>query len=104
MNKGYFDPDSYDFNKHWHIGYYKNNHDIESVALERKENGSWDVFFNDFRDDSELMALFGDKVEFKNESFGVFLFNARAEEEVLEKFERWVINVLLPFRENNKQT
>ena len=36
----------YDNRYHLHIGYYENNYDIECVALKRKSEEVWDVFFD----------------------------------------------------------
>lgn len=98
MKIDYINPNNYS-EKHQHIGFYENNCDIECIALERKMDGSWDLFFKDFKSELECEKLFLDQKILKDKTFGVFLFNTK-EEYAYEKFERWVLNVLLPLREN----
>jgi hypothetical protein len=101
MKKGYFNTNNYNPDKHWHIGYYNDGYDIEAIGIQRLDNGTWDVFFNDFKDDSECETLFGDSAVHKEYYFGIFLFNAK-EEEVEAKFKQWVQDLLLPFRKNKE--
>ena len=70
--------------------------DIEGVGFQRIDNGTWDVFFNDFVDDSEYEALVKESSQ-RDEYFGVLLFNS-SENEVVQRFHEWVTNVLLPYR------
>lgn len=98
MDKDYINPDNYS-EQHQHIGYYENNCDIECVALERKIDGSWDVFFNDFKSEIECEELFLNKNILKDKTFGIFLFNTN-ERDIYGKFKLWILNVLLPYRVN----
>jgi Uri superfamily endonuclease len=98
MNNNYYDSNNYNVNKHWHIEYYKVDNAIEGICFQRKEDRTWDVFFNDFINESEYIILFEGTLHYKDQDFGVFLFNA-GEDKVIEKFHEWVKNVLLPIRE-----
>jgi hypothetical protein len=94
------DSKIYKENKHWHIGYYKQNLSIECIAFQKKDDNSWDVFFNDFLDDREFEALFPNKATERDPYFGIFIFNS-IESEVSLKFENWLETILLSYRGKN---
>lgn len=94
-NKNYFHPDNYSEN-HWHIYCDLKEGYFESIALQRKIDKSWDVFFQNFLSETELHIL-REKTDFYDDDFGVFLFNS-PEMEVKNNFQTWVNNVLLPIR------
>jgi len=99
LNQSYFDPEKYVNDRHWHIE-YDGNPSIECIAFQRKDNDSWDVFFNDFKDESEFSTLFVEPNRFRDSVFGVFLFNDE-EKNVIDKFRMWVEKSLLPYRLRN---
>ena len=78
------------------MGFYEDTFDIEGVAFQRKDNGTWDVFFNGFKDNSEYAAMVNESCQ-TDECFGVLLFNS-TESEVVQRFHEWVRCVLLPYR------
>jgi hypothetical protein len=94
----YFDNDNYTGN-HLHVGNWEDegNPIVEAIAWERQD-GSMDLFFNDFVDDKEFKALFGNKDNYYDEFLGVFLVNVKTDDEAYEMFCNWVKNVLYPYR------
>ncbi|MGN7397904.1 DUF3986 family protein [Peribacillus frigoritolerans] len=96
MTKSTISPNYYD-DEHWHISYNKNNHDIEGIGFRRRDDNTWDIYFGDFINDLEYKILFGKVKILKDETFGVLIFNGR-ESEVIDKFQRWVEEFLIPLR------
>jgi hypothetical protein len=103
MNKyGYFNPENYTSN-HLHVDNWKDEFTpyLEAIAWERQD-GTMDLFFNDFEDDQEYQTLFGDKEHYYDKFKGVFLDNVKTNEEAYEKFRKWVNEVLYPYRNRAK--
>ncbi|WP_050181294.1 hypothetical protein [Domibacillus robiginosus] len=99
MNEtGYFASMNYT-GKHLHIDNYKDESTpfVEAIAWERQDK-TMDIFFDDFKDDEELKALFGDKGHYYDDVIGVFLYNVKTDEEAYEMFCNWVDKVLYPYR------
>lgn len=95
MNKqDYFDTDNYTGN-HLHVDNWKDEliPFIEAIAWERND-GTMDLFFNDFADDKEYQSLFSDKEHYYNEFMGIFICNVKTNEEAYERFRKWVDEVL----------
>ncbi|MEW9673908.1 DUF3986 family protein [Ammoniphilus sp. 3BR4] len=78
--------------EHFHLGYYKDGHDIEAIGF-RNNEGTYDVFFDDFQD----KGLF-DNSFVRHDVYGVLLFKVKDEYKGFYKFQKWVENELLPFR------
>jgi hypothetical protein len=95
MNKhDYFDNENYTGN-HLHVDNWKDELTpfIEAIAWERND-GTMDLFFNDFADDKEYRSLFCDKEHHYDELMGVFICNVKTKEETYERFRKWVDEVL----------
>lgn len=69
--------------RHWHIGYYVEGSDeyFEAIGF-KNEQGNWDIFYSEEKEDSNEVLLFTVKLEF----------------EAYEKFKQFVENVLLKRR------
>jgi len=79
--------------RHIHIGYYENGHDVEAIAFQDQSTNSWDMFFNDSYDP----GLFGLNVP-RDNHFGVKIFSEMNEDRLELRFHLWVENVLIPYR------
>lgn len=83
----------YDENYHLHVGYYENNSDIECIALKRKSEDVWDVFFN-----FEQYGLknLTPKNALTIEGFGSKIFFIYTKEldyaRGVEQFEQWLLS------------
>lgn len=95
---GYFNPEHYTGN-HLHVDNWKDECTplIEAIAWVR-EDGTMDLFFNDFADDKEYQSLFGDKEHHYDDFMGVFISNVKTNEEAYDTFCKWINEVLKPFR------
>ncbi|MCM3790064.1 hypothetical protein M3221_16880 [Domibacillus indicus] len=103
MNEaGYFDNVNYT-GRHLHIDNYKDQFTpfIEAIAWERQDK-TMDVFFDDFKDDKELKALYGDKEYYYDDFMGVFLGNVKTDKEAYELFRDWVNMLLYTYRDKTK--
>ncbi|WP_078427553.1 hypothetical protein [Alkalihalobacterium alkalinitrilicum] len=81
---------------HWHLDFYCDESDFYTSATGFwNEEGSWDVFFNEYSND-ELYKLFGGFNYEIDEDFGVLIFKAKDYDEAHDKFVKWVNDVLLP--------
>ncbi|WP_100407667.1 hypothetical protein [Bacillus solitudinis] len=98
----YFDNENYSGN-HLHIDNYKDQFTpfIEAIAWERQDK-TLDVFFDDFEDDNEFKALYGDKEHYHDDFMGLFLGNEKTDKEAYKLFRNWVDTVLYPYRKRTK--
>lgn len=100
MNKhDYFDTENYTGN-HLHVDNWKDEFTpfIEAIAWKRND-GTMDLFFNDFADDKEYQSLFSDKEHHYDEFMGVFICNVKTNEEAYEPFRKWVDEVLNRYKD-----
>ncbi|MBP3951867.1 type II toxin-antitoxin system HicB family antitoxin [Bacillus sp. YZJH907-2] len=69
--------------RHWHIGYYVEESDeyFEAIGF-KNEQGNWDIFYSEEKEDS-------------NE---VLLFTVKLESEAYEKFKQFVENLIIKRR------
>ncbi|MFC4778954.1 DUF3986 family protein [Paenibacillus sp. GCM10023252] len=81
--------------RHWHVGYYEDDHDVEAVAFRRLEDGLWDIYFADWLSNQERDEL--GRVGDADPIFGDIILHTR-EEDVEQQFTDWVKKVLLPSR------
>lgn len=94
MNKhDYFDTENYSGN-HLHVDNWKDELApvIEAIAWERND-GTMDLFFNDFADDEEYQTLFNNKEYHYDEFMGVFICNVKTNEEAKNRFRKWADDV-----------
>ncbi|WP_409304968.1 hypothetical protein [Peribacillus sp. SCS-155] len=96
---GYFSNENYT-GDHLHINNWTDDLTpyLEAVAWERQDR-SMDIFFDDLEDHEEFIALFGAKEHYYDEFKGVFLGNAKTDDDAYEVFRKWVANVLYPYRD-----
>ncbi|WP_223701777.1 hypothetical protein [Sutcliffiella deserti] len=100
--KEYFDGVNYT-GDHLHVANWEEEvaPAIESIAWVRQD-GSMDLFFNDFLDEKEIRVLFESKDYYYDERLGVFLSNVKTDDEAYEVFFDWVEKVLYPYRNKGK--
>ncbi|KRG12168.1 hypothetical protein [Lederbergia galactosidilytica] len=103
MNKQmYFDSENYT-GYHLHVGNWKDelNPLIEGIAWVRQD-GSMDLFFEDFKTDCERKELFIDKGYFCEKFLGGYIGTVKTDEEAYVMFQKWVDEVLYPYRNKGK--
>lgn len=71
---------------------------LEAIVEERKE-GTWDMFLDEPLDDHENNILVNEK-DYQDTPTGLFLFNAKDQDDVTNKFRDWVANVLSSLRKD----
>jgi hypothetical protein len=99
MNKQtYFDAGNYTGN-HLHVGNWKaaQTPTIEGIAWVRQD-GSMDLFFNDFKSEREMQDLFVGKGYYCEEFMGGHIGTVKTDDEAYMMFEKWVDEVLFPYR------
>ncbi|WP_226528759.1 DUF3986 family protein [Metabacillus niabensis] len=81
----------YDDRYHLHLGYYGNNFDYESIALKRKLEDVWDIFF-DFK--QYRLRDISPENELSLDGFGKRIFSIHNKELTYDigaqKFEQWL--------------
>jgi len=94
----YFDAGNYTGN-HLHVGHWKAAHTpiIEGIAWVRQD-GSIDLFFNDFSSEREMQDLFVGKGYYCEEFMGGHIGTVKTDDKAFIIFEKWVDEVLLPYR------
>lgn len=97
-NHKYFNPENYTGN-HLHVGNWKDESKplIEGIAWVRKD-GSMDLFFCEFEHETEIQQLFLNKGLFYETFKGGYIGTVKADEEAYDMFQRWVNEVLYPYR------
>ncbi|MEM5017427.1 DUF3986 family protein [Metabacillus indicus] len=84
---------SYDVRYHFHIGYYENECDYESIALKRETEDIWHVYF-DFEQYGLNSAAYESSATFEEFGTRIFSIHVRDLEYALgaERFEKWLVN------------
>lgn len=103
MNKQmYFDSENYTGN-HLHVGNWKEelNPLIEGIAWVRQD-GSMDLFFDDFKSDCERQELFVNKGYYYDKFKGGYICTVNTDEEAYVMFQKWVDEVLYLYRNKDK--
>lgn len=98
-NTTYFDATQYDFSAQKKIDNFLTPYMtyVEATAIKRKDNQTWDVFFNQFDDQLEHDHLVSLADCYEDPAYGLYLLNA-PEEVVEDRFRDWAENVLMQFR------
>jgi hypothetical protein len=98
----YFDTVNYTGN-HLHVDNYKDEYTrfVEGIAWVRQDD-SMDLFFDDFETDRERQELFVDNGLYCEKFKGGYIGNVKTDEEAYNMFQRWVDEVLYPFRNKDK--
>lgn len=98
----YFDTVNYTGN-HLHIDDWKAAFQpvIEGIAWVRLDD-SMDLFFSDFDANCERQKLFVDRGYYYEKFKGGYIGNVKTDEEAYTIFQKWVDEVLYPYR--NKDT
>src|SRR4051794_5736333 len=103
MNKQkYFDTENYTGN-HLHIGNWQDEFRplIEGIAWERQDS-SMDLYFDDFETDRERQELLVEKGYYYEKFRGGYIGNVKTNEEAYDMFQKWVDEVLYPYRDKDK--
>ncbi|MGD8189556.1 DUF3986 family protein [Brevibacillus ginsengisoli] len=98
-NTVYFDETQYDFSVQKKIDNFLTPYIpyVEAVAIKRKNNPMWDVFFNQFDDQIEQEYLLGKHAPYLNETLGMYCLSA-PEDVVEDRFREWAENEVMQFR------
>ncbi|WP_338786080.1 hypothetical protein [Metabacillus sp. FJAT-53654] len=97
----YFDTENYTGN-HLHVDNYKNEYTrfVEGIAWVRQDD-SMDLFFDNFETDRERQELFVDNGYYYETFKGGYIGNVKTDEEAYDMFQRWVDEVLSPYRKKD---
>ena len=98
----YFKSENYT-GDHLHVGNWKNEFQplIEGIAWVRQD-GSMDLFFDEFEHESEIQDLFLSRGLFYEKFKGGYIGTIKENEEAYNMFQKWVDEVLYPYRMGGK--
>jgi hypothetical protein len=101
-NEDYFNERNYTGN-HYHEECWEPEHKcyLETIVEERIDS-SWDVFLNEPLNDYENNLLIKEK-GYQDTPIGLFLFNAKDQNDVANMFRDWVRDVLCSLREEKNR-
>ncbi|MGP7819666.1 hypothetical protein [Niallia sp. 01092] len=103
MNKHeYFNTVNYTGN-HLHVGNWKDESMplIEAIAWVRQDC-LMDLFFDDFETDNEIQEIFLNNGYFYEKFKGGYIGTVKTDEEAYNMFQKWVEEVLYPYRNLDK--
>lgn len=95
----YFDATQYDFSVQKKVDNFLTPYIpcIEAIAIKRKDNQNWDVFFNQFDDQIEHDYLLAKQDRYEDANLGVYCLSA-PEEFVEDRFREWAETEIMEFR------
>jgi hypothetical protein len=99
MNKQmYFDAGNYT-EKHLHVGNWNDEPNllVGGIAWVRQD-GSMDLFFEDFKTNREAQELFIEKGYYCEKFKGGLIGTVKTDEEAYAMFQKWIDEVLYPYR------
>lgn len=101
-SQSYFNVRNY-HGDHLHVDNYQGESDllIEGIAWVRQD-GSMDLFFDDFADEHEKQELFTENEKYCEAFKGGYIGNVKTKEQAYDVFIRWTAEVLYPYRKQNK--
>ncbi|MGE7667193.1 DUF3986 family protein [Ureibacillus composti] len=79
--------------RHWHITYYDEENDdfIEAIGY-KNEQGTWDIFFEDYYEEDEIESF---ELSYKENPEYPLLFTVKLRSEADEKFNNFIEEVIL---------
>ncbi|MFJ8453115.1 DUF3986 family protein [Bacillus paramycoides] len=85
--------DKYDFNQHYHIGYYEDGHDLEVTAYKRINEPIWDTYIPQYEADDFYKKVEKMKLGEYIDDYGIKVYSFSDDiddEEVRTIFEKWL--------------